>query len=110
MPLPEKLDAKLIPFFQQPVPLEDSIQFVGVQNSGFHELQKPGEIFGAARLQGDSRQMLGGDHPGAGPFHIDFDRLLERFLFQRIGGRKKRPGHPSIIKCSLSILCPREVR
>ena len=71
------------------MPLEDGVELVGVQNSGFNELQDAGEIFGAGGSEGHGHQMLGGDHPGADAFHFGFDGLLERFLVQSVAGRKK---------------------
>jgi len=59
------------------MPLDDGVEPVGVQNSGFDELQNANEIFGPGGFKAHGDQMLGGDHPGRDPFHFGFDGLLE---------------------------------
>jgi hypothetical protein len=47
----QKSIAELLPFFNQTVPGENLIQFFGIKDAAFDELQDTAEILGATRLR-----------------------------------------------------------
>src|SRR5947209_3213923 len=85
----KEFNSKLLPFLKKSVPLEDLVEPVRIQNSGFDKLQDASEVLGAGGSKGQGDQMFGGDHPRRKFLHFGFDRLRQRFLVERAAGREE---------------------
>src|SRR5439155_1454231 len=85
----EELFFEALPGLLQSVPGEDGLKARGVERRAFDELEQASLVLGATGLERDGSQMLGGEDARGRAGDILLDGLRQRFLDQRIGGRKK---------------------
>ena len=74
---------------------EEGLETVGVEDAGFDELEQARLVFGAAHLQGDGREMFGGEDARGNVPDRQGDGFGQSLLHQRAGRWQKLHGPAS---------------
>ena len=68
---------------------QDGLEAFGVENASLDELEEPGFVLGAAHLQGNGREMFGGEDARGNLSHRNDDGVGKSLLDQGAGRRQK---------------------
>jgi len=68
---------------------KDWVKLVRIKDTRFDELEDAGEIFGAAKLEREGDQVLGGHDPSGNRIYLGLDGLRESLLAQAVARGKE---------------------